>query len=289
MKPLRWLLRLVGIGFLGSLLSTAALKMPRLSVWQWITARFGWLWWKDPFAEAYGKPVEWPKFREEVLDRQLRKLDEGFLTVCQTVLSRITRQGQADLEVKVPQTVGQHNDNLRALARQYGPAKGFSARELLELELMPACHELPEMYRLDVRRFALPDRRSERRAYIRNFKVPSPQKERARLKQEWRKERFLVFMAIRDLSRKEQLVVIYFYDRFYFGTDPVARFARNLHYLEPALDIRMRTRSEIARKWHFDVASTFITDGLLRQALDRAYRVGEEEPAEQKCLTPEAS
>lgn len=287
MKPIRWLLRVVGLGFLVSLLSTSAMKMPRFSVLQWIVAKIGWG--RDPFKTTHGKPVVWRRFREEVRSSVLRGVDEDFLADCQVILDQIPRQGQVELGVKVPQTVRQHNDNLRALARQYGPAKKFSARDLLELDLMFACHELAEMVKkLDVPRFRLPPRSSERRFYIRNFKVPSPQKERARLRKEWRKERPFVFLAMRGLSLREQLIVIYFYDRFYLGNDTVACFGRQLHYLEPALDIRRRTRSGIAREWHYNVAATFITDGLLRQVLDRAYRVGEEEPAEQKCLAPEA-
>ena len=286
MKPIRWLSRVVGLGFLVSLLSTGALKMPSPSVWRWILAKFGWG--RDPFQVRYGKPVVWRRFREEVRSRELQGVYEEFLADCRVILDQIRRQGQVELGVKVPQTVGQHVGNLVALARQYGPAKGLSARDLLELDLMFACHELAEMVkRRDVPRFQLPLRRSDRRFYIRNFKAPSPQKERARLRKEWQRERPFVFLAMRGLILRKQLIVIYFYDRFHLGIDPLARFARNLHYLEPALDIRRRTRSLLARDWHYRVAEAFITDKDLLRVLRRAYRM-EGEPAEQKRSAPEA-
>ncbi|MEX0621812.1 MAG: hypothetical protein WD187_02375 [Candidatus Woykebacteria bacterium] len=289
MKPISRVLRVVGIGFILSLIATFAVSLkdnssqpfvppPKLSIWELISRRFlgGIGTKKDPFERDHKDPVVWGKFREEVSDNELLKLDGEFVEpLLGGILELVLRRGHDD--VGVTETAAQHTQRLRELAKAYKELMGFDDRELLELLLMLGVHETPEVMTFDMSRFTpLPTRPAERRRRVKSFKPASIRSERRRVLREWKRERPFVFSLTSGYDDRRRRLILYLYDRFHLGRDRVAVFARQLHYFQPARDIGDQTDDPLIVEWFRKVAFAYLTNERLRGDLAAAY--GIEEP-----------
>ncbi|HEX7456754.1 MAG TPA: hypothetical protein VF303_04850, partial [Candidatus Nanoarchaeia archaeon] len=192
---------------------------------------------------------------------------------CRADLYLIPRQGQAELGVTNPETVAEHLDDLAKLADQYSERRGYSLRERLVLEVMILNHEVPERRKEDSPQFPLPKDVEEMRRFIREWQPPTREQELQRWVREWREERVAFLEATARLSDRNRGILTYLFDRFYLGQDRVAQLAQQLHYLQPALDIRRRTQSWYALHMHLARAQVALTDGEMIKQLLRAYRV----------------
>lgn len=219
------------------------------------------------------KDWDWPGFDDDVSDRELRALQDGFLANCRAALYFVHRQGQAELGVTNPETVAEHVDDLVKLADQYSEQRGYSLREKLVLKVMILNHEVSERRKKDSPLFPLPKDVEEMRRFIREWQPPTRDQELQRWVREWREERGSFLEATVRLSDRNRRILTYLFDRFYLGQDKVAQLAQQLHYLQPALDIRRRTRSWYALYMHLKRAWAVLKDRDIIKHLLRAYRV----------------
>ena len=219
------------------------------------------------------KDWDWPTFDQEVDDGELRIIaNSEFSTRCHGVLGRRIRHGQADFRVSIPEKVAEHDDDLNKLVGEYRDKKGLTDREILEINLMFDNHELGEIITEDLPQFPLPEDVRERREFVKNWTPLTRGQERSRWVREWLAERPFFLYVVNVLPERERRIRTYLFDRFYLGQDRLAKIARNLHYLQPALSIWRRTRSEPARDMHYRRAAAVITDPDVLQHLMRVYR-----------------
>lgn len=214
----------------------------------------------------------WPTFDQDVSNERLLELDERFLAPCHNGLYQRLRQGQVDFGVRVPQTVGEHVANLVNLVDDYKELKGFTERDVLVMSLMAKVHEISEIMTDDIPQFELPEDFSERRRFLKVWVPPTPKAERARWLIEWRVERPFIEAMCVGLSLEDRRIILYLFDRFYLGRDKLAKLLRDFHYLEPALDIRRRTRSMYIREVHYQRAVAVIHDSTVQGHLDWVCR-----------------
>lgn len=289
MKPIRWVLRFVWIGFFLSLLSTVAINLranssdqpfippQKMSLWDFLSRRFFWGIGskKDAFELSHKGPVVWDNFSEDVRDNELRKLDAEFVEpILGGILDLVLRKGHSD--VGIVETSAQHTRRLQELAKEYQEPMGLDDRELLELLVMLGVHETPEVITLDMSRFALlPTKPVERRSRAKNYKPASARSERYRVLREWKNERPFVFVVTSGYDERRRKIILYLYDRFYLGRDRVATFARQLHYFQPARDIGDQTNEQWVINWFLAVALAYLNNERLRGDLVAAYGIKE--------------
>ena len=295
MKLVKWVLRVAVVGFFLSLLSTLAtdsvpVKANTQNVskktysgligWVatgvfWIITRTVRLFWRVETTREVD-PMEnwdWPEFEEAVTTHELEELYDGFLARCLQGLRGLIRHGQADFGIKNPETVAEHVEDLEKLAEKYGEKRELSARATIILKVMARSHECAELMTQDLPQFPLPSDAVARRKYIKDWTPPTRRQEKKRWLKEWQEERPFFITVIIGLPSHEQRILLYIFDRVYLGQDALADLFRNLHYLQPALSIRRKTRKTDARKMHFDRAREAIGDREVRDELFKAYRV----------------
>ena len=208
-----------------------------------------------------------------VSEKELQELlDSPFLTRCHTRLYSHVRKGQEDLGIRVPETVGDHTQELLDLADLYSQRKGLSPKDTLVLKIELKIHDIGEVIAGDAALVSnVPKSRTERKSFIERWVAPTRREEQARWIKEYQEERPFFRTLISGLNERQQQILTDLFDDFYVGKGKVAKLARQLHYLQPPLNIWTRTRSEPIRDMFFRRAENVLTDSDAKNHLERVY------------------